>query len=190
MLVWLSEPQPLNVNSLGSRRLYAHDSGDNVGVTRFTTEQEMQLCLAALGIHDLRQRDTAVPRLEDSTFGGCEECGNEIPVGRLELLPVPRLCVACQRNRERHSHTVAQAGVLLLFPRQSKKRSQTGLRGRGIRGGFLARNDVPRRPGGRFQKRQRTVAGRHRTQPSSGPLKFVCLRVSNKAGNQQPSRCI
>lgn len=118
-------------------------------MARFDTEQEVQLCVAARGIHDLRQIDNAFLRLEDSTYGRCEECGGEIPE-RLELLPFARLCVDCQRNRERHSHTLAQASVLLIVS-ASVEEEPNGPTGRAIRGGFLARNDIPRRPGGRFK---------------------------------------
>ena len=34
-------------------------------------------------------------RLEAGTFGRCEQCGSQIPAGRLELRPYVRTCVAC-----------------------------------------------------------------------------------------------
>lgn len=114
-------------------------------------EQDMLLCLGASGIHDFRQIDTAFPWLEDSTHGRCEECGNEILVGRLELLPVARLCVDCQRKRECHSHTVALAGVRLIISASVEEAEPNGLTGRGMRGGCLARNDISGRPGRRFK---------------------------------------
>jgi RNA polymerase-binding transcription factor DksA len=167
MLAWLSEPRPLNVDSLGSRPLGAHDPGDDVDVARFATEQEVQLCLASRAIHNLRYIDTAFLRLEDSTYGRCEECTNEIPDERLELLPFARVCVDCQRNRERHSHTLAQASVLLIISASVEEAEPNGPRGRGIRGGFLARDDVPKRPGGRSRnanaQRRNATAPKHQT---------------------------
>ena len=40
----------------------------------------------------------ALGRLEDGTYGKCENCGQEIPVERLEVLPAARLCMACKQQ--------------------------------------------------------------------------------------------
>jgi DnaK suppressor protein len=40
----------------------------------------------------------ALERLEDGTYGKCENCGQEIPIERLEALPTARLCVTCKQQ--------------------------------------------------------------------------------------------
>jgi DnaK suppressor protein len=40
--------------------------------------------------------DEALARLEDGTYGTCEDCGNEIPLERMNILPFASCCVACQ----------------------------------------------------------------------------------------------
>ncbi len=47
--------------------------------------------------------DEAISRVEDGSYGLCEDCGAEIAEGRLEALPFTRLCVSCQGDRERES---------------------------------------------------------------------------------------
>ena len=47
--------------------------------------------------------DEALSRVDDGTYGLCEDCGAEIAEGRLEALPFTRLCVTCQSDRERES---------------------------------------------------------------------------------------
>jgi DnaK suppressor protein len=47
--------------------------------------------------------DEAISRVEDNSYGLCEDCGAEIAEGRLEALPFTRLCVTCQSDRERES---------------------------------------------------------------------------------------
>ena len=47
--------------------------------------------------------DEAISRVDDGTYGLCEDCGAEIAEGRLEALPFTRLCVTCQSDRERES---------------------------------------------------------------------------------------
>jgi DnaK suppressor protein len=42
----------------------------------------------------------ALQRLEDGTFGICEECGEEIPLKRLMARPVTTLCIQCKKEQE------------------------------------------------------------------------------------------
>jgi DnaK suppressor protein len=42
----------------------------------------------------------ALDRLEDGTFGICEECGEEIPLKRLRARPVTTLCIECKKKQE------------------------------------------------------------------------------------------
>ena len=43
----------------------------------------------------------ALERIEDGTFGVCEECGEEISVKRLEARPETTLCIRCKEDQER-----------------------------------------------------------------------------------------
>jgi len=45
--------------------------------------------------------DEALSRVDDNSYGLCEDCGAEIAEGRLQALPFTRLCVTCQSDRER-----------------------------------------------------------------------------------------
>lgn len=42
----------------------------------------------------------ALDRIEDGTFGICEECEEPIPFKRLEVRPVTTLCVNCKTKAE------------------------------------------------------------------------------------------
>ena len=42
----------------------------------------------------------ALARLEEGTFGICEECGEDISLERLEARPVTTLCIACKKKQE------------------------------------------------------------------------------------------
>ena len=39
-------------------------------------------------------------RIDDGTFGICQECGEEISESRLKARPVATLCVECKRMQE------------------------------------------------------------------------------------------
>ena len=43
----------------------------------------------------------ALAKIEDGTFGVCEECGEEISVKRLEARPETTLCIKCKEDQER-----------------------------------------------------------------------------------------
>ncbi len=45
--------------------------------------------------------DEALDKIQDVTFGECEECGDEIGAGRLKAMPLAKLCVSCQSQLEK-----------------------------------------------------------------------------------------
>jgi len=42
----------------------------------------------------------ALQRIEDGTFGICENCGEEIELKRMEARPVTTLCITCKTRQE------------------------------------------------------------------------------------------
>ena len=48
----------------------------------------------------LKKIDQAIARIDDGTYGFCEETGEEIGLKRLEARPVATLCVEAQERRE------------------------------------------------------------------------------------------
>lgn len=51
--------------------------------------------------------DAALLRLEGGTYGSCGKCGTPIPLDRLKILPMTRLCMRCQCLAE----AVRSAGI-------------------------------------------------------------------------------
>ncbi len=45
--------------------------------------------------------DKALERIDDGTFGICEECGEDISEQRLKVRPVTTLCIACKEEQEK-----------------------------------------------------------------------------------------
>jgi len=45
--------------------------------------------------------EKALVKIEDGTFGNCEECGEEISLKRLEARPETTLCIRCKEDQER-----------------------------------------------------------------------------------------
>jgi DnaK suppressor protein len=63
-------------------------------------DQEFTLSLLGSEKDALDQIDWALKRIEDGSFGLCEECGAKIPKPRLEAIPYAALCVRCAVQRE------------------------------------------------------------------------------------------
>ena len=48
----------------------------------------------------LRAIEEALLRIDEGTYGTCEDCGEEISVGRLNAVPFALRCVECQEMQE------------------------------------------------------------------------------------------
>jgi RNA polymerase-binding transcription factor DksA len=65
---------------------------------------------AATALADI---DAALHRLEHGTYGTCEPCHAAIPLERLEILPMSRLCMRCQHAIETgRSTTTRETGTV------------------------------------------------------------------------------
>ncbi len=49
----------------------------------------------------LQEVDEALDRIENGTYGICEECGGPIGLKRLEVRPVAKYCVPCKTKQEK-----------------------------------------------------------------------------------------
>ncbi|HEX5270726.1 MAG TPA: TraR/DksA family transcriptional regulator [Gemmataceae bacterium] len=63
-------------------------------------EQEFTLGLIQNEEQALEEIGAALDRVEQKTFGRCEDCQKEIPRARLQALPYARYCVECARKAE------------------------------------------------------------------------------------------
>jgi len=56
----------------------------------------------------IRKIRETLGRLEQGTFGICEECRDEIPLRRLRARPVTTLCIECKEEQEAEERTKAE----------------------------------------------------------------------------------
>jgi RNA polymerase-binding transcription factor DksA len=66
-----------------------------------TFERELELTTLTIVEGELKDIDDALRRLDDGTYGICEECGKPIDEARLEAVPWARYCVVDQARVER-----------------------------------------------------------------------------------------
>ncbi len=64
-------------------------------------DREFSLGLASNERKALYELDDALKRIEDETFGLCDDCKGAISKIRLKAVPSARLCIKCQEKREK-----------------------------------------------------------------------------------------
>jgi len=79
------------------------DGMDTYDLASDARDQEISVILTDRVREKLGAIDEALGRMDDGSYGVCEECGLDIAEGRLLALPFTRLCVSCQSDRERES---------------------------------------------------------------------------------------
>ncbi len=82
------------------------DAGDGAGddpadAGSKTFEREHEMSLANNTRDMLAQAERALARIENGTYGICENCGNPIGKARLQVFPRATLCMTCKQREER-----------------------------------------------------------------------------------------
>ena len=77
----------------------AGDDQADAGTKTFEREHEMSLVINARDM--VLQTERAIERIDDKTYGRCEECGNAIGKARLQVFPRATLCMLCKQKEER-----------------------------------------------------------------------------------------
>jgi DnaK suppressor protein len=63
-------------------------------------EQEFTLSLMENDGVTLDQIEASLERIEEGTYGQCDECGVKIPKARLNAIPFATLCIHCAEQQE------------------------------------------------------------------------------------------
>jgi len=66
-------------------------------------EQDFTIGLIENSEETLREIDAALERIEEGTYGVCEESGEPIGKTRLKVIPWARLCIECKRRAEQET---------------------------------------------------------------------------------------
>lgn len=77
------------------------DIGDILDSVSEERTRELDMILTDREKQKLKQIDDALDRIEENTYGLCEECGVKIPRGRLKVVPFAKYCVECKEAIER-----------------------------------------------------------------------------------------
>ncbi|WAC08530.1 MAG: TraR/DksA family transcriptional regulator [Thermodesulfobacteriota bacterium] len=64
-------------------------------------ERQFSILLCNRDREKLELIDEALERIEEGTYGICENCGSKIAEGRVKVMPFARYCIACQSKIEK-----------------------------------------------------------------------------------------
>ncbi|MEJ8573978.1 TraR/DksA family transcriptional regulator [Microbaculum marinum] len=97
----LAEIEALSEASAGSRGTVTLDQQSVGRLSRMDALQGQAMAKAS----EQRRRGrislikAALQRIDEGGYGVCEDCGDDIPPGRLDIDPTVRLCVGCAAGR-------------------------------------------------------------------------------------------
>jgi len=75
--------------------------GDIYDLASDERDREMSLLISDRDREKIAEIDEALKRIEDGSYGICEECETDIPKQRLLIMPFARLCVNCKSELEK-----------------------------------------------------------------------------------------
>lgn len=84
-----------------SRQLEIDEPYDTGDLAAVRSSKEFNFQLNSHNWQLLHLVDAALSRIKDGEFGTCANCGSEIRVSRLEVLPWTQFCLACQESFEK-----------------------------------------------------------------------------------------
>jgi DnaK suppressor protein len=87
------------------RRAPQRDVGDFYDDAESEKGRQLNHLLSERDRSKLAGIDDALEKIEDETYGLCDECGCDIPKKRLNVLPFARCCIECQSEMERQGIT-------------------------------------------------------------------------------------
>lgn len=84
----------------------ADDLLDSMDLATSVTSQTLNMQFQDRERSVLLEIDEALRRIEAGEFGICEECDEEIGIGRLRAQPTTTLCVRCKEDEEQNQKAV------------------------------------------------------------------------------------
>ncbi len=68
-------------------------------------DREFNLGLASNEREILQRIDESLQKIDEGTYGVCEDCESKIPIARLKAMPFASLCVKCQEAKEENGNS-------------------------------------------------------------------------------------
>lgn len=82
-------------------QMSSDDLADEGDLCSSELESSMKIRLKHREALFLKKINEAIGRIQEGTFGECENCSEEIELKRLEARPTTTLCIGCKEDEER-----------------------------------------------------------------------------------------
>ncbi len=93
-----------NVAVMDEHLMVRPDEGkDEVDQATTDIEQNMRMQLKNRETFTLKKINEAIRRIDEGTYGECDNCGDAIEIRRLQARPTTSLCISCKEEEEKLS---------------------------------------------------------------------------------------
>lgn len=75
-------------------------SGDEGDLSLAASDNDIRVSQLSTKHASLGRINDALTKIEDGTYGACDNCGEDIPLGRLKVMPFATHCVGCLEKVE------------------------------------------------------------------------------------------
>ncbi len=96
------------IRSRNPEKIVIERAADEMDELVLATERELAIETLSRQAGLLSQVTTALERIDDQSYGICEECEEPISPRRLNALPWASLCIRCQEKEDRRSNDRGQ----------------------------------------------------------------------------------
>ncbi len=83
--------------------MHGATTGDVLDIAADTVQDEINSRLLEVESDELLAIDAAIERINDGSYGTCQDCGKPIPLRRLQAVPYVVDCIDCRRAAEKRS---------------------------------------------------------------------------------------
>ena len=100
-------------NNKSDEELSNTQAGDQADMANAEMELDVMYQGDQRGHNMLTDIADALQKIEDGTYGECENCGEDISIARLEANPIAKLCVDCKSAQEIRDKKYAKSGTAI-----------------------------------------------------------------------------
>jgi DnaK suppressor protein len=97
----LAKALDLERSSVAKEQIAIERNAEMLDEIQRTSEREIALASLSRNWKTASQVAQALSRIEDGSFGICQDCEEEINERRLKALPWAKLCIRCQEKADR-----------------------------------------------------------------------------------------
>ena len=82
-------------------QLKSQDINDDLDYAEVSSDSFTEGMIANHQLDELKQIEEALKEIDESTYGSCNMCGINIPIGRLKAKPFAKFCTECREVYEK-----------------------------------------------------------------------------------------